>query len=136
MKIYGVIIILTMFSAVLMGQRTQQGSLVIIQDPRIDLLVNRHIELNGNRTGFPGYRIQIFFDSGSNSKIRAQSVYEEFAGKFPEVKAYLLFIAPNYKVRVGDFRTRLDATRLLREIQADYPNAYVITDEINFPDIN
>jgi len=49
------------------------------------------------------------------------------------VRAYLTFKAPNYKVRVGDFRTKLDAQRFLIELTADYPNAFIITDQINLP---
>jgi hypothetical protein len=107
----------------------------ITQDQRVDLLVSRHIQLNQNQDGINGYRIQIFFDSGTNSKTRAQSIYESFRGKYPEIHAYLTFKAPNYKVRVGDFRTKLDAQRFLLEIIGQYPNAWIITDQINLPQV-
>jgi hypothetical protein len=60
-------------------------------------------------------------------------VYETFSARYPDVSAYLTFKAPNYKVRVGDFRTRLDAVRFLQQILTDYPGAYVITDHIHLP---
>ena len=80
-----------------------------------------------------GFRIQIFFDSGNNSKTKAQSIYEEFKAKYPDIGAYLSFKSPNYKVRVGDFRTRLDAQRFLNEIIAEYPSAWIVADMIRFP---
>lgn len=114
----------------------QSSKVAVICDPAIDELVRKHIQVNENRGGISGYRIQIFFDSGNNSKTRGQSVYETFSVRYPAVNAYLSFKAPNYKVRVGDFRSRLDAVRFLQEILPDYPGAYVITDQIRLPKVN
>lgn len=111
----------------------QQPSTEVIRDPAIDRLVEKHIQVNQRNGGVSGYRIQIFFDSGNNSKTRAQSSYETFSARYPEIRAYLTFKAPNYKVRVGDFRTRLDAVRFLQEILPDYPGAYVIACQIRLP---
>jgi hypothetical protein len=105
----------------------------LIQDDKVDLLVSKHIQINQNRKGIDGFRIQIFFDSGNNSKTRAQSIYETFLAKYPNIGAYLTFKTPNYKVRIGDFRTKLDAQRFLNEILTDYPNAWIIEDQINLP---
>jgi len=55
--------------------------------------------------------------------------------KYPDVGTYLTFKTPNYKVRIGDFRTKLDAQRFLNEIIADYPNAWIIEDQINLPKV-
>ena len=105
----------------------------IIQDQRIDLLIQKHIQINQILKTIDGFRIQVFSDSGNNSKTKALAVYDEFMGKYPSTGVYLTFKSPNYKVRVGDFRTRLDAQRFLNEIQAEYPNAFIITDQINLP---
>lgn len=109
------------------------GKLDIIQDIRIGNLVEKHIALNENNKCILGFRVQIFFDSGSNSKNRAIATQNEFNTKHPNVEAYLMFKEPNFKVRVGDFRTRIDAQRLLHEIIGEYPNAFVVKDEVNFP---
>jgi hypothetical protein len=107
----------------------------LIQDEKVDLLVSKHVQINQNLRGIDGYRIQIFFDSGNNSKTKARSIYESFLGKFPGVGAYLTFKAPNYKVRVGDFRSKMDAQRFLNMIIAEYPNAWIIEDQINLPKV-
>jgi hypothetical protein len=112
------------------------GHIQVIQDDKVDLLVSKHIQINQNRNGIDGYRIQIFFDSGNNSKTKAQSIYEGFKAKYPDVRAYLSFKSPNYKVRVGDFRTRLDAQRFLNEIIDEYPNAWIIADMIGLPKVD
>jgi hypothetical protein len=111
------------------------GNIILIQDEKVDLLVQKHVQINQNRNGIDGFRIQIFFDSGNNSKTRARSIYDSFLSKYPDVGAYLTFKSPNYKVRVGDFRTRLDAQRFLNEILPEYPNAWIIEDQINLPRI-
>lgn len=111
----------------------EKGHIQVIQDDKVDLLVSKHIQINQNKKGIEGYRIQIFFDSGNNSKTKAQSIYEGFIAKYTNVRAYLTFTSPNYKVRVGDFRTRLDAQRFLNTILEEYPNAWIIADIINLP---
>jgi hypothetical protein len=116
--------------------QAQTTTVEVIRDPAIDALVSKHILVNQNRNGITGFRIQIFFDSGNNSKTRGQTVYETFSARYPDIVAYLTFKAPNYKVRVGDFRSRLDAVRFLQEILPDYPGAYVISDQICLPKVN
>ena len=111
------------------------GKLEIYQDMNINILMNKHIEVNQVAQTMDGFRIQVFFDSGNNSKTKAQSVLDEFILKFPKTRAYLTFKSPNYKVRVGDFRSRLDAQRFLNEIIADYPNAFIVTEQINLQNV-
>jgi hypothetical protein len=131
-----ILLFLFPFSSLLSQEAAKDsGNIQLIQDEKVDLLVTRHIQINQNRKGIDGYRIQIFFDSGTKSKIRARSVYDNFLIKYSNIGAYLTFKAPNYKVRVGDFRTKLDAQRFLNEIIADYPNAWIIEDQINLPKV-
>jgi hypothetical protein len=124
------------------GLLAQEGQVTVIQDSRVDSILSqyqairmRYLE-NPDTKGVPGYRIQVFFDSGSNSSDRARSARDSFFFKFPEIPAYISWKAPNYRVRVGDFRNRLEAERVLQQIIPEYPNAWVIKDEINFPQIN
>jgi hypothetical protein len=114
---------------------TITGTLQINQDMRVNVLLNKHIEINQVKQTIDGFRIQVFFDSGNNSKSKAQAALDEFVARYPKIMAYLTFKSPNYKVRVGDFRTRLDAQRFLNEIIADYPNAFIITDQINLSNV-
>lgn len=121
-----------MVSLSLFAQQNQEGNVRIIQDPAIEQLVERHVMVNQNRKEIPGFRIQIFFDSGTNSKPNAMRISQAFHQKFPETGIYLTFDSPNYKVRVGDFTDRLDAYRFMQLILPDYPNAYIVTDNIVF----
>ena len=103
----------------------------VIQDPRVEVLVMKHVRLNQMTKTIDGFRIQLYSDSGNNSKANAQAVYDEFVLKYPGMAAYLTFKSPNYKVRVGDFRSRLDAQRFLNEAMVDYPNAFIVSEPVN-----
>ncbi len=105
----------------------------IVADPAINQLVEKHIYLNQYQSTLDGWRVQIFFDSGSNSKKRANDILNRFNNQFAESKAYLSFKEPYYRVRVGDFRTRLEAEGFMKTIQTEYPNAFATADKINPP---
>ncbi|MHC1708526.1 MAG: SPOR domain-containing protein [Bacteroidales bacterium] len=113
------------------------GKLEIQQDARLPMLIQKHIHYNNRQKGtMDGFRIQIFFDSGSDSKKRAMDARTEFLAKFPEITAYLTFQEPFYKVRVGDFRLRIEADGGLERIKGDYPSAFTVKDKIYFPKID
>ncbi len=118
------------------------GHAVVIQDPAIDTLIQKHVEmneallLNTDNYAIDGYRIQIFEESGNKSSTRAREVMAEFSTKYPDVPVYLTWQAPNFKVRVGDFDTRMKAEGFLNKIKRSYPIAWVIRDKIKYPVIN
>lgn len=125
---------------------SQAGQLKIYQDPALDTLISRYIiryrSLEGNGAGMEGWRIQIFNSSSRNAKVEAGNILQEFLNKFPEIKypelkSYTQFALPNYyKVRVGNFRTKTEATKLYLLISKAFPDAYIVPDFINFPDTN
>jgi len=119
--------------AVFAQQRIVPGEVNIIQDDRVNTLVEKHIQNNQNFNGLTGYRIQIFFDSGSNAKNRANNERRRFLALYPQSKAYVTFDAPNFKVRVGNFRSRLEAERFLKDIQKHFEMAYVVPSKIDLP---
>jgi len=133
------------FSAISMhvfSQADRDGHIAIVQDPRIDTILEKHIEmneallLNADNYAIDGCRIQIFEESGNKSSTRAREVMSELSSEYPEVSVYLSWQAPNFKVRVGDFRTRMEAEGFLKKIKRNYPIAWVIRDKIKFPSIN
>ena len=114
------------------AQSVSQGKLVLVQDSRIPKLIAKH-KYYGQEGKTEGYRVQIFYDSGTNSKNRAYAMKNTFMSMFPGVEAYLTFQSPNYKVRVGDFRTRMDAEGFKVKIGETFTAAFVVKSEINFP---
>lgn len=126
----------------LSGQESREGRLEIYQDSALYAVLHQYEQLrlelldNPDNKAIPGFRIQIFFDSGLHSSDRARQAKEQFLEKYPDVNAYVGWKSPNYRVRVGDFKSRLEAEKFLQRIMRDYPNGWVIKDEINFPLIN
>jgi hypothetical protein len=105
----------------------------IIQDPRIDLLLENYIEQSKRKETTEGFRVEIFFSSGSKSREEALRKKTEFLKSFPDETAYMSFQSPNFKVRVGDCRTKNEALKLKEKIRYYYPNAFIVTDMIQFP---
>lgn len=116
-------------SGIALSQKVENLSYVN-RDPRIDRLIEKHRQYNQANPGVDGFRVQIFFDSGNNSKRAAQTAREKFMEGHPDVIAYLTFKTPYYRVRVGDFRTKLEAEGFLFQLATAYPNAFTVPDRI------
>ena len=58
------------------------------------------------------------------------AVVNRYAEAFPEVQVYIVFDEPNFKFKVGDFRTRLEAYAFLQKIKEFY-KGYVTKDNIS-----
>ena len=79
-----------------------------------------------------GYRIQVTAFSGNNSRNRAESERAAFQSNFPGISIYLSYSEPYFKLRAGNYLSRLDAYKDLKNIQLVYPNAYIVPDKIFF----
>lgn len=116
---------------------SRSGNLNIIQDLRVDTLVSRYVMGNKFREGdMDGFRIQIYSNSNRNAREESNKVRAEFMVAFPDIPSYAKYREPGYfLIRAGDFRTKVEGTKYLYLIRKKYPNAYLVPDIINFPDI-
>jgi hypothetical protein len=113
------------------------GELNIYQDPGIDSLIGRYILYNQRLNGLDGYRIQIYNSSNKNAREESGKIRAEFMSKFPDIFSKLTFDRPSYyKIRVGNYRTRIEGTKYLLMIRKVFPDAILVPDIINFPDQN
>jgi hypothetical protein len=118
------------------GSGFNSGDLTLIQDARLDTLISRHIESNRLAGGIEGYRIQVFRRGGQTAREEADRVMARVLNQFPEIKAYLTFQAPNfYLIRLGDFRTRIEAAKALTDVRKAFPDSYIIKETVNFSEI-
>lgn len=122
---------LAAFSALAATAATAQqpGSVAIVGDVAAEIMVERHVEFNNRLKTIPGFRVQIASFSGPNSKNNAFALKEKFQLNYPETQVYIVFDEPNFKVKVGDFRSRLEAFAFLQEIKSAY-KGYIIKDNI------
>jgi SPOR domain len=95
-------------------------------DPRIERFLHTYTT---SKHPVKGYRVQLFL----GERAEAENQRRKFLLSFPHIGAYLTYQAPNFKVRVGDCRTRLEAERLRESLRAQYGGCYIVPDEIEMP---
>lgn len=120
------------FSSLAFGQ---SGNVEIIKDPRIDGLVRKQGTVIPPATSpqLPGYRVQLFFDADRKAIDDARS---KFISAYPKVDSYIIYNAPNYFLKVGDFRTLLEAERVKDGLVKVFPTSFIIKEMINLPRID
>ena len=80
-----------------------------------------------------GYRIRVYFENGQNARSKSEAVARSISGTYPGLGVYRTFESPNFKVSVGDFRTRDDALKIYHSLKASYPTAIILKETINYP---
>lgn len=112
--------------------QSDSGALVLHKDPRIDLLIKKQAEINEYttreaRSNVPGFRIQVINTTDRGAAIQAKTkVYQSY----PELKAYLLYQAPYFRLRVGNFINRKDAEIYQRKLSKEFKQELFIVNEV------
>lgn len=106
----------------------QKGVVTINQDKDIDVLL--HLKKEINRTG-SNYKIQIY----NGNRSGAEKTRLEFRNSFSNWSTYIKYETPNYKIWIGNFKTRLEADRALLKIKRKFNNAFIFKPkkETKFP---
>ena len=86
------------------------------------------LDRSGLRTN--GYRIQIYSASGPNARKDALEKQAEFLKVYQKSSAYTKWIYPNWVVRLGDYRTQLEALEFHNEVRTLFPASFIVKDEI------
>jgi hypothetical protein len=82
---------------------------------------------------FNGFRVRIFFDNKQSARAESERIASEFSSVSPGIAVYRIYENPYFKVTVGDFRTKSEATRFMNSIKGIYPQAFITRDQINYP---
>ena len=69
-----------------------------------------------------GFRIQLY----NGFETEAKKTEAKFKIDFPEIKTYLLYRQPEWKIQVGFYKTKLEADRALLDFKRKYRSAIVI----------
>ena len=113
--------------------QTDTSTIVVHKDPRIDLLVKKQIEINevttrNARRYVAGYRILVV---NTNDRNKAMNAKSKLFQEIPDLNVYLMYQAPFYKLKAGNFRDREEAEAYLPTIKRFFPSGvYVIRDTI------
>ena len=100
----------------------QVENITVKQDSKFEQLLNEKRKTNISNAINDGYKIQI--SSGDSEK--AKNTLNEFRQEFKDIDGTIIFFTPNYKVWVGNFKTRIEAERNLIEIRKSYTNVHLI----------
>ena len=108
------------------------SSVVVHKDPRLDLLVTKHAQVNeyasrdARKTG-KGFRLMIISTNSRDEAIAAKAKVYTY---FPELKAYLWHQSPYYKVKAGNFKDRKDAEAFQQRLNVYFPKGVYVMNDI------
>jgi hypothetical protein len=110
----------------------QDSGTVVYADPRVDSLIRKQIQINevttrDSRRNIPGFRIQV---ANSNDRNQVFAIKTKIYQKYPELKPYLIYQPPNYKLKVGNFKTPDEAATYLQKLTQDFPSGVFLIHDI------
>lgn len=98
----------------------QQGIITIEKPTKLDSLMVFKREMNLSNNNSDRYKIQIY----SGDRSGATTALKRFKELFTNWNAVDVYEPPNYKVWVGNFRSRLEVDRALLNIQREFQDAF------------
>jgi hypothetical protein len=100
---------------------------VVKEQANIAALGAKYDDYNRKKEFTDGYRIQIMYtDVRSDAYKSKGQMYKDF----PDVNSYVEYEEPYFKLRIGDFKTRLDATAFMQQVTTLYSGAFIVKDKI------
>jgi hypothetical protein len=105
---------------------------LVHKDARVDSLIKKQIQINeittrDSRRNIPGYRIQV---AKSNDRNQVFAIKTKIYQSYPELKPYLIYQPPNYKLNVGNFKTPEEAEPYLQKLLKDFPSGVYLVHDI------
>lgn len=104
----------------------------VYQSQAIVDALKKQIASNHSRT-ISGFRVRIFFDNSQSARNASEATLARFCASHPGIPAYRSFQSPYFKVTVGDLRTKSEAMELLERIKGEFPSAFIVKENINYP---
>ncbi|MBP6686813.1 MAG: SPOR domain-containing protein [Lacibacter sp.] len=106
----------------------------VIKDSRFELLVKKKADINkksaDSKKPTKGYRIQVL---NTTDRTQALSTKSKLLTLYPEQKTYLMYQAPYFKIRIGNFVEKAEADDLKKELARMFPTGvFVIPSEIEY----
>lgn len=121
----GILFIISLFVAFAVS--AQNENVTYHQDPKIAELMDIYKIYNKKNDLADGYRLQISFSNDRQEVYNNKAkVYKDFPGD----RVYVEYEQPYYKLRLGDFSSRLEAYEKLTEVIKKYPGAFVVRDKV------
>lgn len=112
----------------------KDGTVNVNGDSRLKTLTeyNGTPQAGQNNVKMAGFRLQIHYDQEKNTVNQKKA---DYLARYKDQPAYINYKAPNFRLRVGNFRTRLQAEAYFNEIKVDWPDAIIVEDDIELPEL-
>ncbi|MFA6058896.1 MAG: SPOR domain-containing protein [Taibaiella sp.] len=111
------------------AQQADTGSVNIHADQRLAVVVSKPTNTNRAFIGkVRGFRVQIY---NGNDRKKASQAKLDFMRAFPGVRSYLVYNNPQFRVRVGDFKSRREAMDLYNKVSARFNPCMIVPDVVN-----
>jgi hypothetical protein len=106
--------------------RPDSSAVVLHADPRLALVTAFYDSIHSGK----GFRVMIY--SGTD-RTKANAVKADFMRRYPGTRVYMTYSLPQYRIKVGDYTSRQDATQFYRLLSSLYSPCMVVPDivEIN-----
>lgn len=133
------ILILTTLPLVGVLAQTKQDSVVkpgtveiILDNPYIDTLMAAYKDKAEKDDHIQGFRVQIV---AAGNRADINKVKSQFYSLFPDEKTFVIYQTPNFKLRVGNYRTKLEAYKAWLKFEKEFPGAFITPDEIKLKEL-
>jgi hypothetical protein len=97
---------------------------------RVAVLMDTVASVNKGIKYAQGYRILAY--NGSERQT-VMDLRKAIIGRVPEEKDYLTYQQPNFRLKIGDYFSRIEAQQVLNQIRDLIPNAQIVQEQINIP---
>ena len=97
---------------------------------KVAVLMDSVASVNKNIRYAQGYRILAY--NGSERQT-VMNLRKAIIARVPEQKDYLTYQQPNFRLKIGDYFSRIEAQQVLNQISDLIPNAHIVQDQINIP---
>ena len=108
----------------------------LVQPEALKNAVQRQVTQNETKT-IQGYRVRIFSSNAQTARNASLAAKEAFEALFPGVRAHWNYVNIDFRVTVGNFRTKSEAMRFHKEITAlpQYRTAVIVKEAIEYPEL-
>lgn len=137
MKNIFILFILTFITVV----NVQAQSITVNEEPTISRMMETYVS-GGKAATSPsttntvqvidGFRIQLM---ATTDRLKVDEAQSSFAARYPGVYTGWSQAKPYYRVRVGGFSSRTEASNFLQKIKKEYPDAYIVPDRVKTTEI-
>ena len=106
--------------------QTNEGEVRIQTSAHVDEMLAQKKEYNKTIEAYQGFKIQIYYGSEKNV-MKSRRILRSL---FPDIATSVIFSTPQWKLQVGNYRTRLEADNAMVNIKKEYPGAIVLATAI------